>query len=221
MIRRLLRGLAGLVLLAGCTTGGTGPSQTPSSDPSAAFPCPAIERPTASPAPAAVTGGRVRVDRISFPAAPAPFSRPTSYGYLPFAVAMASQQATIEPSTPQSMGWEASLTVGRLGSADGAWGASRAAEVVSQCSLSITWRGIDYQPRVRRDEGTRVNGHEAWIRTTDLSFSVPGVRTTSELQTVVIVQVGDDSYAFLSYLPGTAPELKDALDAVQRGLRVD
>ena len=92
--------------------------------------------------------------------------------------------------------------------------------MVAQCSLSMTWLGIDYHPRVTRDEASVVDGHAAWIRVTELSFTVPGIRASTEVQTVIILQTEGESYAYLSYLPDTAPQLKPVLDATREGLRV-
>ena len=119
-----------------------------------------------------------------------------------------------------TIGWDSVVGLARLSSVDGVWGGQKAAEVVGQCSLSMTWRGIDYHPQLRRDEEFTVDGHPGWIRITDLSFTVPGIRATTEVQTVVIVQARDESYAYLSYLPDTAAHLKAALDATREGLRV-
>lgn len=207
--------------LAGCTDAGRGTSPGTSGNASAGFPCPAFERPSsASPKPV-VEAGRVRVGAMSYPAAAAPFGAASNYEYVPFANLVGSQSANVEQSTSTSMGWDSVVTLARLGSGDGAWGGQNGAEVVSQCSLSITWRGIDYHPQLRRDEAITVDGHEAWIRVTDLSFSVPGIRANAEVQTVVIVLVDQDSYAYLSYLPNSAPELADAVAATLDGLRVD
>lgn len=208
--------------LVGCTDGGgriTPPDTT--STTVAGFPCPAFERPTsASPTPV-LAAGRVRVGAMSYPAAAAPFGPVSNLEYVPFANLLGSQSANVEPGSSTSMGWDAVVTLARMSSGDGAWGGQSGAEVVSQCSLSITWRGIDYHPQVRRDEATEVDGHDAWIRVTDLTFTVPGVRANAEVQTVVIVQVGDASYAYLSYLPNSAPELADTIAATLDGLRVD
>lgn len=207
--------------LSGCTDDGSTTSSDIPRQASVGFPCPAFEPPSsASPKPV-VQDGRVQVGAMSYPAAAAPFAAASNYEYVPFANLIGSQSANVEQSTSRSMGWDSVITLARLGSGDGAWGAQNGAEVVSQCSLSITWRGIDYHPQLRRDEAIRVDGHEAWIRVTDLSFSVPGIRADAEVQTVVIVLVDQESYAYLSYLPNSAPELADAVQATLDGLRVD
>ena len=218
-MRRTLCSLALLVVLAGCTPPTFDPNQ-PSSTTSAAFPCPAVSQPS-STSPPILRSGRVQVGKVSYPTATAPYEPVDTAEYVPFSNLVGSQRASVEPSTANSMGWESVIALARLSSVDGAWGSARAAEVVSQCSLSQIWRGIDYQPKVSRDEAFTVDGHEGWIRITDLSFSVPGVRTTSEAQTVVVIQVDDESYAYLSYLPGSAPELKALVDASREGLQVD
>ena len=217
---RVLCSLALVTLLAGCTPTiiDYGPSPTGAAS---GFPCPPFERAaSALPAPE-VRSGRVRIGKVSYPTAPAPYSAPSDGEYIAFGNLIASQHAPIEQATASSMGWDSVVALARLSSVDGAWGAQRASEVVGQCSLSVTWRGIDYHPRLRRDEALTVDGHPGWIRVTDLSFTVPGIRATSEVQTVVVVQVGDESYAYLSYLPDTAQHLKAQLDATREGLRVD
>ncbi|MFT4217664.1 MAG: hypothetical protein QM619_10855 [Micropruina sp.] len=220
-MRRTLCSLALFVLLTGCTpilfgSGGTSSGST------AGFPCPPIGSPVASASPEPIVrAGRVHVGRVSYPIAPAPYGAPSEGAYLAFGNLVGSQTAFVERATASNLVWNSVIELGRLSSADGAWGAQRAAEVVSQCSLSVTWLGIDYHPQVRRDEQFAVDGHDGWIRITDLSFTVPGIHTTSEVQTTVIVQVGDESYAYLSYLPSSAPELQPLVDATRDGLRVD
>ncbi|MFT4295097.1 MAG: hypothetical protein QM582_06765 [Micropruina sp.] len=209
-----------LTLLSGCTLPFPGIGDGPSPSP-AGFPCPPNERSSASPLPAPqLVSGRVQVGAVSYPAAPAPYTAPDGTEYMPFGNLIGSQHAPVEQVAATSMGWQSVIALARLSSVDGAWGLQKAAEVVSQCSLSMTWRGIDYHPAVRRDESITVDGHQGWIRITDLSFSVPGIRATAEVQTVVTVQVDDHSYAFLSYLPNSAPELQPAVDAARDGLRV-
>lgn len=216
-----LGGLALLVLLSGCLPSVPSPPPSAPSVTDAGFPCPAVERPTPGAPGPAVASGRVGVGRVSYPVAPAPFDAPSNTDYIPFANLVGAQHATVERSTSSSMGWNAVVALARLSSVDGAWGAQRAAEVVAQCSLSMTWLGIDYHPRVSRDEASVVDGHEAWIRVTDLSFTVPGIRAGTEVLTVIIVQADGESYAYLSYLPDTAAELAPLLDATREGLRVD
>ncbi len=216
---RALCGLALVALLSGCVPWDPSPPPAPSAT-GAGFPCPAVERPTADSPRPVVASGRVGVGRVSYPLAPAPFEAPSNVDYIPFANLVGAQHANVERSTASSMGWDAVVLLARLSSVDGAWGAQRAAEVVAQCSLSMTWLGIDYHPRVTRDEASVVDGHEAWIRVTELSFTVPGIRASTEVQTVIILQTEGESYAYLSYLPDTAPQLKPVLDATREGLRV-
>ena len=213
--------LIALTLMTACTgppirDPGPGPSGN-----STSFPCPSYASPTSDTPRAALRAGRVHVGKVSYPAAPGPYRALDNHEYLPFANRVGSQRASVEASSSASMGWQSVVALARLSSVDGAWGGPRAAEVVSQCSLSVTWRGIDYHPVVSRDQATTVDGHEAWVRVTDLSFTVPGVKTTKEVQTVLIVQAGDESYAYLSYLPNSAPDLAPLLDATRTGLRVD
>ena len=207
------------LLLSGCTSPIVGFDGTTSASP-AGFPCPPLQRPASAAPQPAVTSGRVRVGAVSYPIAPAPFSAPSNLEYMAFGNLVGSQHAPVEAATATSMGWDAVVALARLNSVDGVWGGQPAAETVSQCSLSMTWRGIDYHPAVRRDEEFTVDGHPGWIRITDLRFTVPGIRATTEVQTVIVLQVGDDSYAYLSYLPDTAAALKPILDATRRGLRV-
>ncbi|MFT3969356.1 MAG: hypothetical protein QM695_03525 [Micropruina sp.] len=208
------------LLLGGCTSPIVGFDSTTKASP-AGFPCPPLQRPAAAAPRPDVTSGRVRVGAVSYPIAPAPFSAPSNVEYMAFGNLIGSQHASVEAATATSMGWDAVIALARLNSVDGAWGGQTAAEMVGQCSLSMTWRGIDYQPEVRRDEKFTIDGHPGWIRITDLRFTVPGIRATTEVQTVIVLQAGDDSYAYLSYLPDTAAPLKPTLDASRDGLRVD
>ena len=219
-MRRTLCSLALLALLGGCTTAPLVPVPEQPTASTSAFPCPEFIR-GGSPSPQpSVQSGRVQVGRVSYPTAPAPFSAAGNDVYIPFANLVGSQAASVEQGTQSSIGWDSVVTLARLSSVDGAWGGPRAAEVVSQCSLSMTWLGIDYHPTVSRDEAITVDGHDAWIRITDLSFTVPGITATSEVQTVIIVQLPEESYTYLSYLPNSAPELKPIVDATREGLQV-
>jgi len=217
-LHRSLCSLA-LVVLAGCTTPNLDPGPTSPVGPSG-FPCPSYTVSSGSPR-AGDTSGRVQVGAVSYPAAPSPYQPVDSAEYLPFANLVGSQRAVVEPATATSMGWESVVALARLSSVDGAWGTAQAAEVVAECSLSQAWRGIDYRPTVSRDEALTVDGHEGWIRITTLDFAVPGVKTTSEVQTVVVIRLRDETYAYLSYLPGSAPNLRPIVDATREGLRVN
>lgn len=213
--------LVALVGATGCSVPGlTGPSSAAPVSTVAGFPCPPVGRASASPAPL-VEAGRIRVGRVSYPAAPAPYSAPSSTVYIAFGSQIAGQSAVVEQATNSSLGWNSVVALARLSSVDGAWGAQQAAEVVGQCSLSMTWLGIDYHPRPRSDEPITVDGHPGWLRVTDLSFAVPGIRASREVQTVVTLDAGGETYAYLSYLPDTADHLKASVDATRAGIRVD
>lgn len=225
-MRRTLRslavcGLVPLVAFAGCSPPDVAGRNSASPSSAGGFPCPPVDR-SASATPLPPAGdGRVRVGRVSYPAAPAPYAPPSSTVYMAFGSLSAGQSAVVEMATASSLGWNSVVALARLSSVDGAWGTQQAAEVVGQCSLSMTWLGIDYHPQPRRDEAVTVDGHPGWIRVTDLSFAVPGIRATREVQTVVTLDAGGETYAYLSYLPDTADQLKASLDATREGLRVD
>ena len=66
-----------------------------------------------------------------------------------------------------------------------------------------------------------VDGHDAWIMDSDLSFSIPELEATNELLTVVIVDLENGSAGlFASSVPGNSPQYNEPAQQAMEGLQV-
>ena len=79
---------------------------------------------------------------------------------------------------------------------------------------------------VQRDDkvskATTVDGHDAWLVESHLSFDIAGLQTKGELAIVVIVDTGADSASlYYASIPDTVPELVDDARSVLKQLTVD
>ena len=72
------------------------------------------------------------------------------------------------------------------------------------------------------NKATTIDGHDAWVVESQLSFDIRGLQTKGELLLVAIVAAGDESSGlFYASIPDTTPQLvQPARDALKQ-LKVD
>ena len=186
--------------------------------------CPTPET-TAEPQPDP-NDGRVHGGPVSYPQLGSPWSPPTGQGNpVPFGSDVKQQSVTVEPdydpTRPNSGDWVASVLVAELQAGDGFFSPQQGSEVVVRCVLGAFYGNNPVTSKVKTNMATTIDGHEAWLVESQLSFDIPGLEVKGELLIVAIVSAGATSGLYYASIPDSHPELvQPARDALAQ-LEVD
>ncbi len=199
--------IVGILVIRGLS-GGSGPIANPGG-PGTGDICP--EEPTDAPsAPEDQGDGRVHGGPLSYPLLPSPWGAPEPDPRLPFGSDVAVQSVTIEPNYQPGSNWVASVLIGKLNAGDGFYTPQQGSEIVVKCILGKFYSDNPVQSNVQVNKATEIDGHEAWLVESQLSFDIEGLQTKGELLIVAIVATGaEDGSAGIFYasIPDNAKEL--------------
>ena len=118
--------------------------------------------------------------------------------------------------------WGASVIVGELASGDGFFTAHDGAERIVDCGTGIFYRDALIERADARNMAISVDGRDAWLIQTHLTFDLDDVKAKGERLTVIVIDLPRNRTGiFLSSVPDNAPELVADADAAQRGLHID
>jgi hypothetical protein len=165
--------------------------------------------------------GRVHGGPLSYPTLPAPWGAPLPDIRVPFGSDVLSQAVPVEPNyttdpiTGESSSWVASVLVGELQAGDGFFTPEQGSQIVVKCILGAFYGNAQVKSDVQKSEAITIDGHEAWIVESQLSFDIPNLKTKGERLIVVIVSAGARSGLYYASIPDTMPELvKPARDLI-------
>ncbi|GAA1833653.1 DUF2510 domain-containing protein [Microlunatus capsulatus] len=176
------------------------------------------ENPTATPDP---NDGRVHGGPVSFPRLGAPWSAPEYDDRVPFGTDTKVQQITVESNYNPGQSWVASVLVAELQAGDGFFSPEQGSQVVVKCILGAFYGDAPVTSDVKVNEAATIDGHDAWVVESQLSFDIPDLQTKGELLLVAIVSAGATSGLYYASIPDTRPELvQPARDALAK-LQVD
>ena len=127
------------------------------------------------------------------------------------------QQIVVEPNYQPRQQWVASILVAELQAGDGFFSPEQGSQVVVKCILGAFYGDAPVTSDVKVDEQTTIDGRDAWVVESQLSFDIPGLRTKGELLIVAIVSAGRPRACYYASIPDTRPDLvqpaRDALAA--------
>lgn len=177
-------------------------------------------KPEASGTPSPQPGdGRVHSGSLSYPLLPAPWGPPTPQYDVPFGRDVLQQY--VETERTPTMGWGAAVMVGELVAGDGFFAPKDGAEIVLRCVTGTFYGDAEVTRNDTKSQALTVDGHDAWLMESDLSFSIPGLEATNELLTVVIVDLDNGAAGlFASSVPGNSPQYNAPARQAMEGLRV-
>jgi hypothetical protein len=159
--------------------------------------------------------GRVHGGPLSYPTLGAPWGAPVTDDRVPFGSDVLSQLVTIESNYQPGQNWVASVLVGELQAGDGFFTPEQGSQIVVKCILGKFYGNAQVASDVKKNEATTVDGREAWLVESQLSFDIPNLKTKGELLIVVIVSAGARSGLYYASIPDTSPELvKPARDLI-------
>ena len=164
--------------------------------------------------------GRVHGGPLSYPKLPAPWGEPTPADKdVPFGRDV--QQQFVQTETTSKLNWGAAVMVGELVAGDGFYAPKDGAEVVLRCVTGTFYGDAEVTRHDTKSQAMSVDGHDAWIMESDLSFSIPELQATNELLTVVIIDLGNGTAGlFASSVPGNASQYNAPARSALKGLRV-
>jgi hypothetical protein len=210
------------VLAIRAVTGGdTGTTGGPVAQPSQGA-CP--PQSTATPdAPASQPAdGRVHGGPVSYPQLGSPWSPPQGDNRVPFGSDVQSQLVPVETNYDgQGGNWVASILVGELQAGDGFFTPEQGSQIVVKCILGTFYGNNPVNSNVKVNEKTTIDGHEAWLVESQLTFDIEGLETKGELLIVAIVSAGNRSGLYYASIPDTTPELVQPARDTLKQLQVD
>ena len=208
-----------VIAIRAVTNGNGGIIGSPGGQPSQDV-CPAekSETPESSPAPA---DGRVHGGPLSFPMLGSPWDPPNIDNRVPFGSDVHKQEYTVESNYQPGQSWVASVLVGELQAGDGFFTPEQGSQIVVKCILGRFYGNNPVKSDVKVNERTTVEGHDAWIVESQLSFDIAGLRTKGELLIVVIVAADTRSGIYYASIPDTVSELVKPARQALKDLRVD
>ena len=204
--------------VTGGNTGTTGVPGQPSQDV-----CPAVS--TASPEPNSShpADGRVHGGPVSYPMLGSPWGAPQPRdNRVPFGSDVQSQLVPVETDYDgNGSNWVASVLVGELQAGDGFFTPEQGSQIVVKCILGKFYGDNPVKSNVTVNKATNIDGHDAWLVESKLTFDIAGLQTKGELLIVAIVSAGNRSGLYYASIPDTTPELVEPARDALKNLKVD
>ena len=208
------------VLAVRAATGGGGFSGLPGGQGSENA-CPVPRKATAEPAPDP-NDGRVHGGPVSYPKLGPPWSSPTPDNRVAFGVDALTQTVLDQPNYDgRNHLWVASVLVAELQAGDGFFSPRQGSEVVVRCILGTFYGDAAVTSDVQVNERATIDGHDAWVVESQLSFDIPGLRAKGERLIVAIVSAGSTSGLYYASIPDTRPSLVEPARKALAELKVD
>ncbi|GAB3624486.1 hypothetical protein GCM10027418_25710 [Mariniluteicoccus endophyticus] len=187
--------------------------------------CPRITAAPTAPGKGTSRDGRVFGGKLSYPLLPPPWSAPSPDSRVPFGREVATQSVNVERNTDPRYDWDswvASVLVAELVAGDGFYEPKQGAEIVVKCVVGAFYGNskVDRNDTVNRAE--KVQGRDAWLIESHLSFDVPGLNTKGELLVVLIVATGEgEASLYYASIPDTARQWEAPARQAMSDLRVE
>ena len=184
--------------------------------------CPKPVTGTATPAPAP-NDGRVHGGALSYPQLGSPWGAPSPETRVPFGRDVLTQIVPVEPNYNGSNSWVASVLVGELVAGDGFFSPQQGSEIVVKCIMGVFYDDAEVVRDDKVNKATTVDGKEAWLVETHLSFDIPNLQAKGELAIIMIVATkAESSSIYYASIPDNADQqlVRDARNAMA-DLRVE
>lgn len=211
--------IVAVVAIRAVTGGGTGISGLPGGQ-SSQDACPVRRSETANPV-SPPNDGRVHGGPLSFPELGPPWESPKTEARVPFGRDVHVQQVDVEPNYKPPNSWVASILVGELQAGDGFFTPEQGSQIVVKCILGAFYDDNPVTSDVKVNEKATIDGHDAWIVESHLSFDIEGLITKGELLIVAIVANGATSGLYYASIPDTVPQLVQPARESLQELQVD
>ena len=165
--------------------------------------------------------GRVHGGPVSYPRLGDPWSAPDIDTRVPFGRDVQVQTVMDQNNYDgQGHGWVASVLVAELLAGDGFFTPEQGAHIVVRCVLGSFYADNPVQSNVTVDKATKIDGHDAWLIESKLSFDIPGLTAKGELLIVAVVNAGETAGLYYASIPNTQPQLVQPARKALADLRV-
>jgi Protein of unknown function (DUF2510) len=167
--------------------------------------------------------GRVHGGPVSYPLLGPPWGPPQGgdINPVPFGSDVQSQLVVDQPNYEWGYDWDASILVAELQAGDGFFTPEQGSQIVVKCILGAFYGDNLLNSNVKVNEKTTIDGHDAWLVESHLTFDIPGLKTKGELLIVAVVSAGNRSGLYCASIPDTTPELVEPARDALRDLQVD
>jgi hypothetical protein len=165
--------------------------------------------------------GRVHGGPVSYPLLGPPWGAPTGDERVPFGSDVQEQSVLVEQNYQPKSDWVASVLVGELQAGDGFFTPEQGSQIVVKCILGRFYGNNPVNSNVTVNQKATIDGHDAWIVESKLSFDIKGLQTKGELLIVAIVSAGATSGLYYASIPDTRPELVAPAREALKELKVD
>lgn len=206
----------------GRTVTGNPPGSSPGSNPTQNI-CPPLDRNQSTTPPPQHNDGRVHGGKISYPMLQAPWGPVSGDDRVPFARDVAEQTVMVQENYDgEGASWVASVLVSELVAGDGFFSPEQGADIVMRCVVGRFYSNAVVDREDLVSKAIKVDGHDAWVIESQLSFDIPKLETKGELAIVVVVDTGVESASlYYASIPDTVPDLVDDARSVLANLKVD
>lgn len=179
--------------------------------------CP-VDRTQRTAAPKQYNDGRVHGGALSYPRLPSPWGAPQGDNRVAFGRDVMSQSASVHTLYDGRNSWVASVLVAELIAGDGFFTPEQGSEIVVKCVTGTFYDEAEVTREDKVNRATTVDGQDAWIVESQLSFDIEGLPTKGELLIVVIVASNDaTSSLFYASIPDDSPQyVQPARDALKQ-----
>jgi hypothetical protein len=135
----------------------------------------------------------------------------------------ARTQTVLDQANYNGLGgsWVASVLVAELQAGDGFFSPKQGSEIVVRCILGKFYGDSPVTSAVQVNQEATIDGHDAWIVESQLSFDIPGLRAKGERMIVAIVSAGSTSGLYYASIPDTRPQFVEPAREALSQLKVD
>jgi len=203
-------------------TPGTVPTTSPGSNPTQNV-CPALDPNQSTEPPPQRNDDRVHGGKISYPMLNSPWGPVSGDNRVPFARDVAEQVVMVQENYDGfGASWVASVLVSELVAGDGFFSPKEGSEIVMRCVVGRFYGDAVVDREDLVSKAIKVDGHDAWVVESQLSFDIPDLETKGELAIVVVVDTGVESASlYYASIPDTVPDLVQDARWVLDNLKVD
>jgi hypothetical protein len=167
--------------------------------------------------------GRVHGGPVSYPLLGPPWGPPQGPpNPVPFGTDVQTQMV-LDQLNYDGAGnnWVASILVAELQAGDGFFTPEQGAQIVVKCILGAFYGNNPVNSDMKGNEKTTIDGHDAWLVESQLTFDIPRLEAKGELLIVAIVSAGNTSGLYYASIPDTTPELVQPARDTLAQLQVD
>ena len=115
-----------------------------------------------------------------------------------------SQLVSVEPNYSPGSNWVASILVGELQAGDGFFTPEQGAQIVVKCILGEFYGDNPVRSDVQVNKATTIDGNQAWLVESQLTFDIDGLETKGELLIVAIVATESTAGLYYASIPDTS-----------------